>query len=171
MTGEDVFARVSAHLAACGAVARHVRHGPTRTSEESAKARGEPLSVGGKALLVRLDDRFAVLVLRACDRLDGGKARRHFKSSGLRFATPAELKEVTGLVPGSLPPFGRPLFALDLYVDPAVVANDRIAFNAGSLTDSLVVPTADWLRAAKPDGIFAFAEASSTNDHPAAPRV
>ena len=36
---------------------REVHHEPTFTSEESAKARGEELRVGGKALLMRGDAR------------------------------------------------------------------------------------------------------------------
>jgi Ala-tRNA(Pro) deacylase len=43
-----------------------------------------------------------------------------------------------------------------LYVDPSVFANERIAFNAGSLTDSIVMPAVDYRRLAAPD-IFEFA--------------
>jgi len=46
----------------------------------------------------------------------------------------------------------------DVYVDPSVLANDRIAFNAGSLTDSIVMDRADWERLVKPKGVFRFAE-------------
>jgi len=41
-------------------------------------------------------------------------------------------------------------------VDSAIASNDRIAFNAGSLTDSMILPIADYLRVAKPAKIFAF---------------
>jgi len=51
----------------------------------------------------------------------------------LRFASREELLELTGLVPGSVPPFGRPILPFPLYVDTGIAANDRIAFNAGSL--------------------------------------
>ena len=46
---------------------------------------------------------------------------------------------------------------LDLYADPSTVANEKIAFNAGSLTNSIVMATADWVRIAKPE-VFEFAE-------------
>jgi prolyl-tRNA editing enzyme YbaK/EbsC (Cys-tRNA(Pro) deacylase) len=65
----------------------------------------------------------------------------------LRFATPEELRALTGLVPGCVPPFGRPILDLPLYVDESVLANDRIAFNAGLLTESFIMATADWRRA------------------------
>jgi prolyl-tRNA editing enzyme YbaK/EbsC (Cys-tRNA(Pro) deacylase) len=74
----------------------------------------------------------------------------------LRFATADELKAATGLVPGSVPPFGRPILPFDLYLDSALTSNDRIAFNAGSLTDSMIVPMVDYLRVAQPADCFPF---------------
>jgi prolyl-tRNA editing enzyme YbaK/EbsC (Cys-tRNA(Pro) deacylase) len=59
-------------------------------------------------------------------------------------------------VPGSVPPFGPPVLPLELFVDETIRGNDRIAFNAGSLTDSIVLATADYLTVAKPT-VFAFA--------------
>ncbi len=67
-----------------------------------------------------------------------------------------ELKELTGLVPGSVPPFGRPILPFDLYLDEALRTNDRIAFNAGSLTDSIILGMSDYLRIAAPNDCFAF---------------
>jgi Ala-tRNA(Pro) deacylase len=66
------------------------------------------------------------------------------------------LKELTGLVPGSVPPFGRPILPFDLYLDEALRTNDRIAFNAGSLTDSIILAMPDYLRIAAPTECFAF---------------
>jgi Ala-tRNA(Pro) deacylase len=54
--------------------------------------------------------------------------------------------EMTGLVPGSVPPFGVPIFSFPCFVDPSVLANERMAFNAGSLEDSIVMTTADYAR-------------------------
>ena len=73
----------------------------------------------------------------------------------LRFATADELMDLTGLVPGSVPPFGEPVLPFPLFVDESIEANDRIAFNAGSLTDSVVLSTVDSLRVAGGE-IFRF---------------
>ena len=54
-------------------------------------------------------------------------------------------------MPGSVPPFGPPVLPFDLFVDDAIRANERVAFNAGSLTDSLIVPVPDYVRVARPD--------------------
>lgn len=133
-----------------GAQYREVHHSPTRTSGESAEARAEDLSVGGKALLLKLDDSFKLFVLSASSRVDSGKIKRRFRAKRIRFATPEELLELTGLEPGSVPPFGRPLFTVELFVDSTITRNDRIAFNAGSLTDSVIMNVMDYMEIARP---------------------
>ena len=147
---------IRAWLAAEGVSFREVHHEPTRTSEESARARGEELRVGGKALLIKVDDVYRLFVLSADRKLDSAAVKRHFGARKTRFATPEELADLTGLVPGAVPPFGQPVLPFPLYVDPSVFSNERIAFNAGSLTDSIVMPVSDYRRLAAPD-IFAFA--------------
>ena len=140
---------------------REVHHEPTFTSEESARARGEELRVGGKALLMRAGADFALFVLPADRKVDSGAIRRELALGKLRFASREELAELTGLVPGSVPPFGPPILTFPLYVDAAVQSSDRIAFNAGSLTDSIILPIADYLRLARPQKVFAFSVAPS----------
>jgi len=151
-----VLEAIRAALAATGATWREVEHAPTRTSEESARARGEPLEIGAKALLVKADERFVLLVLSAARKLDSKKLRAALGTRATRFATPEELLELTGLVPGSVPPFGEPILAAPLHVDRSVVANERVAFNAGSLTLSVIVARADWQAAARPQSVLDF---------------
>jgi len=135
---------------------REAHHEPTRTSEESARARGEELRVGGKALLIKVDAEFRLFVLSADRKLDSGAVRSYFAAKKTRFASPEELMELTGLVPGSVPPFGAPILSFPLYADPSVFENERIAFNAGSLTDSMIMEIDDYRRLAKPE-VFSFA--------------
>lgn len=137
-------------LAREGADFREVRHPPTRTSEDSARARGEPLAIGGKALLMKLAERHALFVISAARRVDSAAIRHELRVSRLRFVTAEELRRLTGLVPGSVPPFGEPILPFPLYADPSVFENDRIAFNAGTLTDSVVMSVPDWERIARP---------------------
>jgi prolyl-tRNA editing enzyme YbaK/EbsC (Cys-tRNA(Pro) deacylase) len=129
---------------------RLVRHGPTYTSEESARARGEEVRVGGKALVVKAGDDFRLLVLSAALTADWGAVKRHFGVKKARMADRDELLALTGLVPGSVPPFGRPVLPLDLFADPSVFENAVIAFNAGSLTDSIIMGVEDYRRIARP---------------------
>jgi len=156
VTEPSVFERIRTLLDSRGIDYRVVEHGPTRTSEESAAARGEPLRVGGKALMLRVDGEFRLLVLSAASKLDSAAVKRHFGARKTRFATRDELLELTGLEPGSVPPFGAPILAVPLHVDAALCANERIAFNAGSLTASIVMAMPDYLAVACPD-VFRFA--------------
>ncbi len=130
---------------------REVEHQATRTSEESAAARGEELGVGAKALLLKTDDIFRLFVLPADRKLASGAIRHHLGVKRTRFATREELHEMTGLVPGCVPPFGKPVLPFELYADEAVgAAVDRVAFNAGSLTHSIIMSASDWEQIAQP---------------------
>ncbi|MFP5285667.1 MAG: YbaK/EbsC family protein, partial [Thermoanaerobaculia bacterium] len=113
--------------------------------------------IGGKAILLKVDDVFRLFVLSAALRLDSAAIRRQFQAKKIRFASREELFELTGLVPGSVPPFGPPILPFELFVDPSILANEKISFNAGSLEDSIVMALPDYLRAAAPK-VLAFSE-------------
>lgn len=141
-----------------GVVFREKEHPPTYTSEESAAARGEALDVGAKALLLKTDDAFRLFVLPANRKLDSAAVKRELRAKKIRFASAGELDELTGLVPGSVPPFGPPVLPFDLYADDTVgTTQGRIAFNAGSLTNSIIMSSADWEAVARPQR-FCFAK-------------
>ena len=108
---------------------KSVHHIETYTSEESAKARGEDISIGGKAILMKIEEEFVLLVISASRRIDTKKIKKYFNAKNTRFASVDELKDLTGLVPGSVPPFGKPILPFKLYVDNSVIANEKIAFN------------------------------------------
>jgi prolyl-tRNA editing enzyme YbaK/EbsC (Cys-tRNA(Pro) deacylase) len=162
---DDTLLRIASYLEGLGIPFRQIHHEPTTTSEASARARGESLEIGGKAILLKIDDIFRLFVLSAALRLDSAAIRRQFQAKKIRFASREELLELTGLVPGSVPPFGPPILPFELFVDPSILANEKISFNAGSLEDSIVMALQDYLRAAAPQ-ILAFSEAL---DKPAEP--
>lgn len=157
MDSLEVFYRIRDWLTEQEICFREMEHEPTYTSEESAAARGEELKVGGKALLLKVGGRMNLFVLPADCRVDSAAIRDRLLVRKTRFATPEELKELTGLVPGSVPPFGEPILPFDLYLDELVTENDRIAFNAGSLRHSLILSMKDYLKVAQPKKIFHFA--------------
>jgi len=145
-----VFQAIRDWLEREGVAFRHVHHEPTRTSEESARARGEDLRIGGKALLMKVGESFKLFILSAALKLDSAAIKSHFGVGRMRFARPQELRDLSGLVPGSVPPFGAPIPPFDLFVDESILENEKIAFNAGLLTDSVIMPVADYVRIAKP---------------------
>ncbi len=119
-----------------------IHHQTTLTSEESAKARGESIKIGAKALLMK-GKKFVVVVLSADKKLNSKKLKNILGSKNLRFSTEEELTELTGCTKGCLPPFGH-FFNLPLIVDSALFDEDKMAFNAGSLTYSIIMKTADY---------------------------
>ncbi|MBI3466322.1 MAG: hypothetical protein HY000_25200 [Planctomycetes bacterium] len=154
---DSILDRIRNLLAGSGVPFVEIQHAPTYTSEESAAARGEPLSVGAKALLVKTDEVFRLFVLPADRKLDSAAIKRQLNARRIRFATPEELAELTGLVPGAVPPFGKPILPFDLFADSSIgTSSDKVAFNAGSLTVSLVMAASAWENVAKPTR-FCFA--------------
>lgn len=137
---ETVLDTIRAVLQNASVPFKEIKHEATYTSEESARARGEDLNVGAKALLVKIEDEFCLFVLPADRKLDSGAVKRFLGVKKIRFATADELKDLTGLVPGSVPPFGKPILPFDLYADISVSGSaDQVAFNVGSLTHSIVM--------------------------------
>ena len=156
MSRPSVLESIRALLTGADVVFREIHHEPTRTSQQAADARGEPIEIGGKAIVAKVDDTFRLFVISAARRLRSRAICKHFNARRFRFATPEELRELTGLVPGCVPPFGPPILDLELYVDRSILDNDRIAFNAGSLTDSIILDRERYIELAKPTGVFSF---------------
>lgn len=152
---EEVLQSIRNMLDERGVAYREVHHEQTFTSEQSAAARGESIRIGGKALLLKIGDEFKIFVISAALKLDSKAIRKHLGVRASRFANKEELAELTGLVPGSVPPFGEPILPFKLYVDESITRNERIAFNAGSLTDSIVMSTEDYVALAQPE-VFRF---------------
>ena len=124
---------------------RLFEHAPVRTSEEAARVRGTPPEAGAKALVVLPENRPVHCVLPGNLRADNARLRAILGTRTLRFATPAELLELTGCVPGAVPPFGN-LFGLPVLVDELLLEREEIAFNAGSTTMSIAMRAADFAR-------------------------
>ena len=156
---ENMYLALCTLLTREGVAYRTLHHEPTFTSDQSARVRGEEIRIGGKALVMKVGEDFRLFVLSAARKIDSGAIKTHFNVKKSRFASPDELLHLTGLVPGSIPPFGKPLLPFDLFVDRSILGNERIAFNAGSLTDSIIMSVDDYLRIARPE-VFAFSSRS-----------
>jgi len=126
-----------------------ILHRPTHTSAESALARNESLEVGAKALVLKTGSGFCIVVLSASKKLESRKAKVLFAGKKIRFATKEELFELTGLNPGSVPPFGYPLLPFKLIIDLSITKLPYVAFNAGSLEISIKMSVSDYLNVSK----------------------
>ncbi len=157
MIALSVYDTIKSLLEGYGIAFRTVHHAPTRSSEESANVRGIDVALGGKAILMKVGDEFKLFVISAAKRIDSAKIKSRFSVKKIRFATAEELQQLTGLVPGSVPPFGKPILPFELYVDVSIQQNQEIAFNAGSLTDSIIMRTDDYFKVAEAE-VFEFGE-------------
>jgi len=147
----SVHDRLVRYLTESGVSFRQLHHEPTPTSADAARVRGEPIGSGAKALLLKADGKFHLFVLPGDRRLDSASVKRQLGLDRLRFASKEELLAVTGLVPGAVPAFGRPILPFGLTADVTVGQTyPTVAFNAGSLTDSIIMSATDWDRVAKP---------------------
>jgi Ala-tRNA(Pro) deacylase len=145
----SIFDRLNDKLQQAGIAFTVLRHAPVYTSEEAAAVRGTSLASGAKALVVKAGESFVLLVLPADRKLDSRKARTSLGVKALRFATREEVEQLTGLQPGSIPPFGS-LFGLPTSCDPALAANPSINFNAGDHAVSVQMSYDDFIAVEQP---------------------
>jgi len=151
----DVFDRLVALLAEHEVKFEILEHEPVFTSQQAAEVRGTSLSSGAKALVCKADKQFVMFVLPADRRLDSKQVRRQLGARSLRFASREEVLDLTGLTPGSIPPFGS-LFSLPTYCDQHLADEPVINFNAGDHARSISLPFAEFQRLEQPEtGRFA----------------
>jgi Ala-tRNA(Pro) deacylase len=144
-----VFDRLESWLRQSGVSFTVLHHEPVYTSEQAAAVRGTSLASGAKALVLKAGDAFLLAVLPADRKLDSKKARDALGVKSLRFASREEVEQLTGLQPGSIPPFGS-LIGLKTYCDPALAENASINFNAGDHAVSVQMPYAEYARVEQP---------------------
>ncbi len=128
--------------------------------EDSDRAMGfdpalRPHHQGAKAIVVKgkKSGTFFHFVLPDDCKLDQKKVQALI-GERWSFASREEVIEVTGCIPGSVPPFGSVL-GLQTRVDKHLLENKEIFFNAGSLTDSIRMNLEDYLKAEVPEEVDA----------------
>jgi len=142
--------RVRRLLESGGVSHRVCVHAAGTTAETIALARGTPLELGVKALLMKTRKEWVLIAVRAHQRTDNRKVRHALRAQKLRFATRDELAS-HGLAPGQVPPFGHPVLPFRLVADRGVSDFSELAFTAGSNSESVLMATQDWLEFADPE--------------------
>lgn len=127
-----------------------LEHSDAPTCEMAALLRGTEVELGLKTLMFKSKKSFHLFSLRAHLQIDSKKVRKILGSQRLRFATEEELYKFAGAKRGALPPFGRELFEMDLYLDESIYLRDEVAFNAGVLHTSYILKREDYLKVVQP---------------------
>jgi len=127
-----------------------VKHSPAYTAQELAALSHVPGREWAKTVMVKLDGKVAMAVVPASSRVVFDLLKG---ASGAKLAELAGEQEFKDLCPGcelgAMPPFGN-LFGMDVYVDAQLAEDVEIAFNAGSHTEMVRLPFADFQRLVKP---------------------
>lgn len=144
-----VFARIIELLEANHIQYQSLEHEPTRTCADAARIRGTTLEQGAKALVCMADKKPVLIVLPCSRKLDVKLFKQTFGVKDLRFATTDEVRQLTGLEIGSIPPLGR-LFNLHTHLDLALSSQKQIAFNAGDISRSVIMDYTDYLHLENP---------------------
>ena len=146
----SVFDKITSLLDSHEVAYQVMEHEPVYTSEEAASVRGTSLQQGAKAMVMKADRKPILVVLSSNLRVDFRRFKALYKVKDLRLVSPEEVEQITGLKAGSIPPFGN-LMGLPTYVDRSLLENERIAFNAGLHTRSIIMPCKDYIELAEPE--------------------
>jgi len=127
-----------------------IRHSPAYTAQKIAAAAHIPGREVAKTVMVNVDGKMAMAVLRATDQVDLDLLRGAAKAKSVTLASEDDFRDAfQGVELGAMPPFGN-LYGMKVFADEALSKDAQIAFNAGSHTELLQLDYADFERLAKP---------------------
>ncbi len=123
-----------------------IRHSEAYTAMEVAASAHIPGQEMAKTVMVKLDDRLAMALLRSTDKVDLDLVRATAGAKKAGLATELQFQGMfPGIELGAMPPFGN-LYDMAVYVDEALARDERIAFNAGTHSELIQLDYADFER-------------------------
>lgn len=145
---ESMSTPVSTALHILGIPHRTFTHTGSVTSlEQAAAERGQIPQQVVRSILFRLgQDQYALALIAGPDQLSWKALRRHFGQSRLTMASADEVLSVTGYVIGAVSPFGMPA-PLPVLIDESVPAQDEVSIGSGERGTTVILRSADLLRA------------------------
>ena len=125
-----------------------VPHRPAFTAQEEAAAVG--CRGWAKVVVCFIDGKPVEAVIPASRIVDLEKLRELAGGTAIRLAHEHELRRLfPECEPGAMPPFG-PLYGQSVFVDLELAAEAEIVFNAGTHTEAIAMPWADFARSVRP---------------------
>lgn len=127
-----------------------IRHSIAYTTQQIAESAHIPGDEMAKTVMVKLDGRLAMAVLRGTDKVDVDLLRGAAGAKDAELAGEVQFQgKFPGVELGAMPPFGN-LYDMPVYVDEGLTRDERIAFNAGSHSELIQLNYADFERLVKP---------------------
>lgn len=129
---------------------RLARHPAAFTAQEVAAEAHVPGRHFAKVVAVSVDDRLALVVVPATEKVDLESLSRVLGADRVVLASETEFRRAfPNCEVGAMPPFGN-LFGMETFVSRRLAASDEIAFNAGTHTEVMYVPWSDFERLVEP---------------------
>lgn len=121
-----------------------IKHQAAYTAQEIAAAAHIPGKELAKTVVVKMDGRFAMIVLPANRKINLKMLKEASGAKELELARESMFTDVfPDCEPGAMPPFGN-LYQIETYVAEALTEDDTIAFNAGSHTELIKMAYKDF---------------------------
>jgi Ala-tRNA(Pro) deacylase len=153
----DCKERLSQYLKENGVEFEVLAHPEAYTMQEVAAELHKPGRQVAKVVMVKADNRYAMLVLPASHRLNFSRVGTLLNAERVSLAKEENFAALfPDCAPGAMPPFGN-LYQVPVYVDQALTDQDEIVFRVGTHRDSMKVSYADYNRLVDPNvGDFAW---------------
>ena len=151
---EDTYTKLIKFLDENGAQYRLIDHEAEGRTEIVSPMRGNKVSQAAKCIVVMVkitkkDKKFILAVVPGDAKVDLNKIKSMYSGIYVSFATPEIAEQIAGSVSGTILPFSfNP--ELELIVDPKLLENDEIFFNAARLDRSMALKTSDYVRLTNP---------------------
>jgi Ala-tRNA(Pro) deacylase len=129
-------------------------HDRTVTAHETAAAAHVANQRFAKTVMLKVDGNLAMMVMPAAYRVDLVRLSRALGGSEVELAQEDEFKDAfPDCELGAMPPFGN-LYGMPVYVDARMAEQPEIVFNAGSHTDAVRMPYAEFEKLAQPEMLW-----------------
>lgn len=127
-----------------------ISHSPAYTAQELAAEAGIPGREVAKTVMVKIDGRLAMAVLPAPYLVDVEALTEATGADAVEIATEDEFKDrFAECELGAMPPFGN-LWDMRVFVDRRLREDEKIAFNAGTHSELIQMPYAEFERLVEP---------------------
>lgn len=127
-----------------------IKHSLAYTAQQIAHSAHIPGKELAKTVMVKLDGRMVMAIVRGPDRVDLERLRAVSRAEKAELANEDEFRGMfPGVDPGAMPPFGN-LYGMPVYVDERLAADEVIAFNAGTHSELIELAYADFERLVEP---------------------
>ncbi|MFI5390705.1 MAG: aminoacyl-tRNA deacylase [Bacteriovoracales bacterium] len=127
-----------------------IKHDVAYTAQEIAEKAHIKGNEFAKTVMVKLDGKLAMAVLRGNDHLDLERLKKSSKAKKVEMVKEDDFqKAFPDCELGAMPPFGN-LYNLNVYVDDQLSQNKRLAFNSGNHKELISLTYMDWEKLVHP---------------------